>query len=381
VLRLAPALMAVAVVSVIILLASVALELWPRGSRSALARPSAELPVETVAGGLHAPWALDFAPDGRIFITERPGRIRVVANGQLVDQPWATVEVAASGEAGLMGLALDPSFATNGRVYIAYTHRTGGGMRNRLARLREDPSTGRGVEDLVLVDGVQGANVHDGGRVRFGPDGKLYWTMGDASNAALAQDLGSPNGKIHRLETDGSAPPDNPWPGSTILSYGHRNPQGLAWQPGTGLLFSTEHGPSGPQGCCVDELNVILPGANYGWPLIRGDERLEGMMSPVLHSGTSDTWAPGGAAFVTTGSWAGSMIFAGLRGEALYRVTFDPSNPSAATGIEPLFKQQLGRVRDVVEGPDGALYALTSNRDGRGSPKPDDDRLLRITVP
>ncbi|MFN0073817.1 MAG: PQQ-dependent sugar dehydrogenase, partial [Chloroflexota bacterium] len=220
------------------------------------AQTSDSVTVETVARGLEAPWAVAFAPDGRTFISERSGRIRVMVNGSLVDQPWATLDVANTGEAGLMGLALDPDFATNGRVYVAYTYRSPGGeLVNRLVRLREDPATTLGVEDAVLIDGVRANAVHDGGRVRFGPDGKLYWTMGDAGADSLAQDIASPNGKIHRLETDGSAPSDNPWPGSTVYSYGHRNPQGLAWQPTSGQLFASEHGPSGRPVCCLDEIN------------------------------------------------------------------------------------------------------------------------------
>jgi glucose/arabinose dehydrogenase len=337
--------------------------------------------VETVATGLEAPWAIDFAPDGRVFITERPGRIRVMANGQLQPRPWATLNVAATSESGLMGLALDPDFASNGYVYVAYTYRTSDGtLVNKLARLRDDPSTGGGYEEAVLADGVRANSVHDGGRVRFGPDGKLYWTMGDAGSDMLAQDPTHPNGKIHRLETDGSAPADNPWPGSTVYSYGHRNAQGLAWQPGTNALYATEHGPSGRQACCLDEVNRVEPGQNYGWPLITGDETRAEMLPPVAHSGASETWAPAGAAFVSSGTWAGSLLFTGLRGQALYRVTLDPSDPWRALSVDPVIQGQFGRLRDVVAGPDGAYYVLTSNRDGRGSPRAEDDRVLRLTI-
>ena len=338
--------------------------------------------VEVVATDLATIWAVDFAPDGRIFLTERSGRVRTVRDGLLDHEPWITLDAVEVAESGLMGLALDPDFARNGYVYVAYTYATAdGGMQNRLVRLREDPATGRGVFDAVLLDDVSGARVHDGARVKFGPDGKLYWTMGEAGSSELAQNLESWNGKILRVNSDGSIPEDNPFPGSPIYSYGHRNPQGLAWQPGTGRLYATEHGPSGQQSCC-DEVNYIQPGMNYGWPRVFGEQTGAGMVSPIVQSGPNrdTTWAPGGATFVTNGPWAGSLLFVGLRGESLYRVALDPADPTTVFGFERLFQGQYGRLRDVVEGPDGALYVATSNRDGRGSPRPTDDRLLRVTV-
>jgi glucose/arabinose dehydrogenase len=217
--------------------------------------------------------------------------------------------------------------------------------------------------------------------VKIGPDGKIYWTMGDAGNDTLAQNLMVLNGKILRLNLDGTVPADNPFPGSYVYSYGHRNPQGLAWQPGTGLLYETEHGPSGvAPNCCRDEVNLIEVGKNYGWPIITGDRTAPDMVSPLIHSGNTTTWAPSGATFVTRGPWAGSMLFTGLRGQTLYRLTLDPSDPRRVVSFEQLLVQQYGRLRDVVEGPDGLIYVLTSNRDGRGSPVPDDDRVLRLTV-
>jgi glucose/arabinose dehydrogenase len=338
-------------------------------------KPNAQ--VEVLARGLETPWAIAFAPDGRIFITERPGRIRVIKNGALPKEPWMQIEVYQSGEAGLLGLALDPAFERNRFIYAAHTYRDDKDkIKNRLVRLRDE--TGKGVFDKVLLDNVEGANNHDGGRVKFGPDEKLYWTTGDAQTTRLAQNLSSLNGKILRLNSDGTIPSDNPFPKSLVYSHGHRNPQGLAWQPGSGRLYATEHGPSGFQGCCLDEINLIEPGKNYGWPEIRGDEKRDGMVSPVLHSGTSDTWAPGGATFVTRGSWAGSLLFTGLRGESLYRIVFDPENPRKVMTFERFFVREFGRLRDVAEGPDGAIYILTSNRDGRGKPAVEDDRVLRL---
>jgi glucose/arabinose dehydrogenase len=336
--------------------------------------------IEAIVRGLDTPWAIDFASDGRTFVSERTGRIRVIEHGQLQTDPWMTLEVAARGEAGLMGLAVDPHFSQNRFVYVAYSYRAGAfTVRNRLARLREDPTTGKGTVDKILLDDLAGGSNHDGGRVKFGPDGKLYWTTGDAQTTRYAQNLKSLNGKILRLNTDGSIPADNPFPNSYVYSYGHRNSQGLAWQPGTGQLYATEHGPSGFQGCCRDEVNLIEAGKNYGWPEIRGDQTKEGMVSPVIQSGTNETWAPTGAIFATHGPWAGSFLFTGLRGQSLYRVVFDPSDPRKVQTFERHFSRQFGRLRDIVEGPDGALYLLTSNRDGRGSPAPDDDRVIRLS--
>ena len=332
------------------------------------------LRVETVVRGLDTPWAIAFHTDGRWFVTERPGRIRVVKDGQLLPEPWMTFDVWEQdrSEAGLLGIAADAQY-----LYVAYTYPAGNRLQNRLVRLREE--NGKGVQDKVLFDGVLGNQNHDGGRVKIGPDGKVYWTMGESFIRNLAQDLESPSGKILRLNPDGSVPPDNPFPGSPVWSWGHRNPQGLAWQPGTNRLYETEHGPSGQaeSGCCHDEVNLIEAGKNYGWPTIRGDQAREGLITPVLHSGPSVTWAPGGAAFATRGLWAGSLLFAGLRGTALYRVTFDADGKG--TLAETLLERQHGRLRDVVEGPDGAIYVLTSNRDGRGVPGPEDDRVLRLS--
>jgi glucose/arabinose dehydrogenase len=268
-------------------------------------------------------------------------------------------DVAASGEGGLLGLALHPDFESNSFVYVYHTYRNGGGLANRVVRFFL--AGHRLIDAAVIIEGIPGAGNHDGGRIKFGPDGLLYVTAGDAGNADAAQKLDYLGGKILRLRDDGSIPPDNPFPGSPVYSYGHRNPEGLAWDS-QGRLWATEHGSS-----ATDELNLVMPGRNYGWPVIRGDETAAGMESPVIHSGR-DTWAPSGMAY-----YEGSILFGGLRGQALFEVDIS----GGAFTLTRHLAGEFGRLRDVVVGPDGYLYLLTSNRDGRGSPESDDDRLIR----
>jgi glucose/arabinose dehydrogenase len=335
--------------------------------------------IEVVASGLQVPWALAFAPDGRLFITERPGTIRVVVGGQLQADPVAELSVAAIGEGGLMGLALDPDYGQNGYMYVMYTFERGGNVLNRISRfvLEND----RAGDEQVLVDDIPGGRIHNGGILSFGPDGRLYAGTGDAGTMALAQDVDSLAGKILRLNPDGSVPEDNPWPGSYVYSIGHRNPQGLAWQPETGALFSTEHGPSGEMGyCCHDEVNLVEAGENYGWPEIVGDGGEPRYRDPVLHSG-SDTWAPGAAAFYDGGpltQWQGDLFFTGLRGASLYRLVLGGPDSADAAELERLYQNEFGRLRAVVMGPDGYLYFTTSNRDGRGQVRSGDDHIFRI---
>jgi glucose/arabinose dehydrogenase len=324
------------------------------------AQPSRD--VEVVAQGLEVPWEIAFLPDGRALVTERPGRIRMLErDGTLRPDPVAEVDVSNQGEGGLLGLALDPRFADNGLVYLYFT--TPSAMKLERWHFADDSLT----READLIDGTIHAGViHDSGRIAFGPDGNLYVATGEAGQGELAQDPQSLNGKFLRLTpAQYRGGPSRP----EIVSLGHRNPQGFAWQPGTGHLIATEHGPSGgdgPEG--FDEINDIRQGRNYGWPEVYGEDH-KGFTAPLKVY--DDAVAPSGATF-----WHGDFFFATLRGEALHRLRLDGDR---VVGDQILLKGEYGRLRTVVEGPDGALYVLTSNRDGRGDPADGDDRILRIT--
>lgn len=337
---------------------------------------------EVVADHLDTPWELAYAPDGRLFFTQRPGVVSVIENGN--NKVWLALDSVALevGESGLLGITLHPEFSQNGYVYIGYTYAESKAplkLVNKLVRYREDPATKTPVFDKVLLDNVAGNYVHNIGPLEFGPDGKLYLAIGEIFLPELAQDMSSLNGKILRMNDDGSIPSDNPFPDSYIYSLGHRNPQGLAFNPQTGALWSTEHGPSEEQGCCNDEINMIKPGANYGWPLIRGSQTQSGLETPVQHSGDTATWAPTGGIFVTQGEWSGSFVFTGLRGQALYRTVFDAADPTKIQSVERYLHKKYGRLRNVIERSDGKLLIAVSNQDGRGDPTSDDDRIIALT--
>jgi aldose sugar dehydrogenase len=313
----------------------------PTATRSPVASVTAgnvRLQVTEVARNLDTVWALAWAPDGRLWYTERPGRLT-----RLGDRPQNIAGVVENGEAGLMGLEIDD----RGRIFLMYSAND----ENRIVRLEAD---GR---QTVLVDGIRVASIHNGGRLRFGPDGMLYAGTGDAANGDLARpNSGSLNGRVLRIDPNSGD--------FTVFSSGHRNTQGLCFAP-DGRLFSTVHGPD--RG---DEINILTQGSDGGWPDTVGNG---------IHNYTP-TIAPAGCTFYNANlipQWKGSLLFVTLKDSSLRRLTFNTDGSVA--GEEVLFKDEFGRLRDVRVGPDGAVYLATSNRDGRGSPGANDDRILKLT--
>ncbi|MEV4754972.1 PQQ-dependent sugar dehydrogenase [Micromonospora sp. NPDC049559] len=312
---------------------------------------------EVVATGLATPWGLAFLPDGSALVAERDSaRVLRVRPGQAPQQVAQLSGVAPGGEAGLLGLAVSPTYAQDSYVYAYYTSSSD----NRIVRFRlASPQT----QEPILT-GLARANFHDGGRIAFGPDGMLYAGVGDAGVTANAQDPQSRNGKILRLRPDGGVPADNPTAGSLVYSLGHRNVQGLAWD-GQGRLYASEFGQN-----TWDEVNQIVPGGNYGWPTVEGRGNDPRFRNPIVTWSTAEA-SPSGAAI------AGNRLFvAALRGTRLWTVPLDGSG-GAGTPVAQL-AGAYGRLRTVAVAPDNTLWVTTSNRDGRGTPAANDDRILRF---
>ncbi len=319
--------------------------------------------IEVIAQNLDIPWEIVFLQNGDLLVTERSGKLLKIGSETKVIKEIEGVKHV--GEGGLLGLTLHPNFSVNNFIYLYSTTQDSNGITNRVERYRFSNDTLS--ERKVVLEKIKGSSNHDGGRIAFGPDGYLYITTGDAESPNLAQDKNSLNGKILRIKDDGSIPEDNPF-GNAVYSLGHRNPQGLAWDK-NGTLWETEHGPSGIQ-TGNDEVNLITKGGNYGWPTIKGNQTKEGLIPPIIESGSKDTWAPSGMAY-----YNGSLFFSGLRGEALYEVKIRNGNK---LDLFTHFKQEFGRIRAVVLGPDGYLYLSTSNRDGRGQVREGDDKIIKI---
>lgn len=337
--------------------------------------------VNTLTGGLEHPWGLAFLPDGRFLVTERPGRLRVVAaNGALDPRPVAGVPaVVAAGQGGLLDVALHPKFADNGWVYLSYAGAGPGGIGTEVARGRwVSDRAGHRLEGLQVIYRQQpkaDAKVHFGSRLVFDRAGLLYITQGDRGEMTRAQPLDDLAGKVVRLRDDGSVPPDNPWSGKAgarpeIFSLGHRSAQGAALHPVSGELWVHEHGPQGG-----DEINVVRPGRNYGWPVITygvnygigtkiglGTQR-EGMEQPVLQ--WTPSIAPSGMAFYSGErfpGWRGNLLVGALKFRMLVRLELDGTR---VVHEERLLAERFGRIRDVRQGPDGLVYLLTDEPDGQ----------------
>jgi len=314
--------------------------------------------ASTVATGLDVPWGLAFLPDKSALVAERDSaKIKRIAGGN-VTEVGKVDGVDASSEGGLLGLAVDPRYPARPYIYAYYSS----GDDNRIARITYQD--GKLSQQQVILNGIPSAAIHNGGRLRFGPDGYLYAGTGDGSDRPNSQDDNSLGGKILRITTDGKAAPGNP-DGRVWITKGHRNVQGLAFDGNQ--LYAAEFGQN-----TWDELNVITPGSNYGWPAAEGISGLDGMKDPIAQWHTSDA-SPSGIAFAQ-----GHIFMAALRGQRLWAI---PVADGKRVG-EPqaFFTNQYGRLRTVELAPDGSLWVTTSNTDGRGDTRDGDDRILRVTI-
>lgn len=330
----------------------------PRAGSEISSSPTIGSP-STVAADLDVPWGIGFLPDGSALVNERDtGRVLHLTSGGTLTTA-ATLDVRHGGEAGLLGLAVSPSYADDHLVYVYYsTH-----SDNRVVRFTYDGSRA-GAAQPVLTD-IPVGTIHDGGRIAFGPDGKLYIGTGETGDGALAQDRGSLAGKILRINPDGSVPSDNPF-GSPVWTYGHRNVEGLAWDA-QGRMFATEFGPNRD-----DEINLIVKGRDYGWPVVTGKRGGDRFTDPLV-TFAPDEFSASGAAIA-----GGALWTAALNGERLYRI---PLQADGTLGTpQAMLDGRYGRLRTVVLAPDGALWVTTSNRDGRGDPAAHDDRILSFPL-
>ena len=312
--------------------------------------------TEILVQNLNTPWAIDFLPDGKMVFTERDGKVSIFDNG--TTKTVGNINVTQIGESGMLGIAVDPEFNTNKFIYLYYTGANG----NKISRFTLNKTL---QNETVLIDRIPSAQFHNGGRLKFGPDGKLYATTGDATNNQSAQDINSLGGKILRINKDGTVPSDNPFR-NYVYSYGHRDPQGITWNPSTHEMYESEHGATRN-----DEINIITKGGNYGWPLYQGNESAPNYIKPLIVY-TDFTLAPSGIAY-----YNGALYVAGLRGSQLRKITLS-ADGNSVTGEDALFTN-LGRIREVVV-HDGYLYIATSNRDGRGIPQAGDDKIIRIKI-
>ncbi|MDW0307721.1 MAG: PQQ-dependent sugar dehydrogenase [Nitrososphaeraceae archaeon] len=323
--------------------------------------------VEIIAEGLQAPRSIDISKEGRIFISEKRGSIRVVDNGTLLTEPVGDIKAENIGDAGLLGLTLHPNFTQNHLFYVYYTYSNSTGLFNKVLMLKE--SNNRIIDSKTILDGIPGNDYRDGGRIKFGLDGKLYVSTGDASIPELSQDLNSLAGKILRINEDGTIPQDNPFSNSAVYAYGFRNAQGLAWAPNSGALYSSDQGGAGN-----DEINLISPAKNYGWPHeecnSNGDDN---RYTPPLVC-FNPSLEPSGIAFAFSNKlgYQNHLIVATLKGSHLRDIDFD-------SGSQNTILVGYGRIIDLVESEDGLIYVLTSNTDGRALPQQGDDKILRLT--
>ncbi|WP_069659445.1 PQQ-dependent sugar dehydrogenase [Arcticibacter eurypsychrophilus] len=332
--------------------------------------------IDTLMKNLFVPWQIVFLPDRTMLFTEREGRVRVYRNGKLVDKPAFVVpDIPLRNKTGLLGMCIHPEFATNKFVYLANNYTRDKRMRLRVVRYQFKNDTL--INPFVILENIPANQNHTGCRLLFSPDKKLYITTGDADEPGLAQDLKTYNGKILRFNDDGTIPLDNPFHGvdtalHSIWTYGHRNTQGLAFQPGTGFLFSSEHGPTGG-----DEINRIIKTGNYGWPMVHHRDSRAGMISPIAEY--TPSIAPGEALFYSGNRFPqlqGHLLVACLRGESVLDIQLDMGK---VVSQDVLLKGRYGRIRSLVTGPDGYIYFSTSQNDPpEGVARPEYDMILRM---
>ncbi|MBD0268685.1 MAG: PQQ-dependent sugar dehydrogenase [Cyanobacteria bacterium Co-bin8] len=339
-----------------------------------------DIRVEEVASGLEVPWGIDFLPNGDMLVTERAGRVRLVRQGQLQPSPVATIEATDVGEGGLLGIAVHPDFASNRWFYVYYTANRDGSRTNLVERWQLSEDGLSATRDRTILGDIPVAQFHNGGRIRFGPDGMLYIGTGDARDPDISQDQNSLAGKILRVTPEGEVPADNPFPGNPVFISGIRNTQGFDWIDAS-TLWVTDHGPSGELGRSGhDKASVARAGDNLGWPTTYRCESEPGLVTPSIV--WQQALPPGGSVIYTGAAipeWQDSLIIATLRSEHLQRVAFDPQNPGQVQSHEVYLQGEYGRLRDAVMGPDGELYITTSNCDGRGGCPSEQDKILRVT--
>jgi glucose/arabinose dehydrogenase len=317
--------------------------------------------IEIIAENLEVPWEVVFLPNQDMLVTLRKGELLVYRNKEIISR-FNIEGVNSEGEGGLLGIAVHPDYEQNKFIYLYYTSKNNRNFENKIERFK---LTNNNLEkDRLILKDIRGNIYHNAGKIAFGPDNYLYVTAGDALDEPLAQNKSVLAGKILRIDSEGKFPKENPF-NNEVYSYGHRNPQGLSWD-NEGKLWSTEHGQSGLNSG-QDELNKIKIGSNYGWPVARGSQEFSSYISPIIQSGDKITWAPGDTEY-----YAGNIFFTGLRGAGIYKYDILGKN------LSKFLENDFGRLRAITLGPDGYFYVTTSNRDGRGSPKDSDDKILRI---
>jgi glucose/arabinose dehydrogenase len=343
------------------------------------------LKTRTVATNLDTPWEIIWGPDDFIWVTERMGKIsRINPNTGAVSEVIQIADVREVGEGGLLGMAIDSDFTANNYFYVVYNYYASGNIyREKIVRFTYNPSTGKAGSPFILLDNIDAASTHNGCRIVISPDKKLIFTTGDAQVTSKSQDVKSLNGKTLRINLDGTVPADNPFPGSPVWSWGHRNPQGLVFSPDGKILYSSEHGSN-----TNDEVNIIQKGRNYGWPQVQGFCDVSAELTFCRDSNVVEpiyAWTPtlalAGMVFYNSDlipEWKNSLLVTSLKASRITQLLLDENGTKVVKATD-FYTNTFGRLRDVCISPDGKVYIAVSNRDGRGSPKADDDKIVEIT--